>query len=50
MGFVSEIIPHLSGVVVEKIDRFAHFGNGVNEGFSGFTHQNTNQLLHLAFH
>lgn len=50
MGFVSEIIPHLSGVVVEKIDRFAHFGNGVTEGFSGLTHQNTNQLLHLAFH
>lgn len=36
VGFVSEIILYLFGVVVEKIDCFVYFGNGVIEGFFGF--------------
>ena len=50
MGFVVEIIAHLTGVVVQEVDRLAHFGDGVAEGFTRFTHQNADKLLHLIFH
>ena len=50
VGFVVEIIAHLTGVVVQEVDRLAHFGDGVAEGFTRFTHQNADQLLHLIFH
>ncbi|MNY42377.1 hypothetical protein D3C86_1772610 [compost metagenome] len=35
---------------MQEVDRLAHFGDGVAEGFPGFAYQNANQLLHLAFH
>ena len=50
MGFIVKVGAHLRGVVVQEIHRFAHFGNGVAEGFSSLAHQNTNQRLHLIFH
>ncbi|MNC16785.1 hypothetical protein D3C75_646470 [compost metagenome] len=50
MGFVIEIIAYLACVVMQEIDRFTHFGNRIAEGFTGFAHQNANQLLHLTFH
>ncbi len=50
MGFVVEIIAHLTGVVVQEVDRLAHFGDGVAEGFTRFAHQNADKRLHLIFH
>lgn len=50
MRFVVEIITHLTGVVVQEVDRLTHFGDGVAEGFTRFTHQNADKLLHLIFH
>ena len=50
MGFIIEVIADLTGIIVQEVYRFAHFRNGVAEGFTRFAHQNANQLLHLAFH
>ena len=50
MGFIIEIVAHLTGIVVEEIDGFADFGDGVAEGFTGFADQNADQRLHLIFH
>lgn len=50
MGFVIKVVAHLSCIIVQEVDRLADFGNGVTEGFTGFTHQNADQILHLAFH
>ncbi|CCJ91965.1 hypothetical protein BN132_3893 [Cronobacter turicensis 564] len=50
MGFVIEIVADLACVITQEVDRFAHFGNGVGEGFTGFAHQNANQCLGLVFH
>ncbi|CFW71712.1 Uncharacterised protein [Salmonella enterica subsp. enterica serovar Bovismorbificans] len=50
MRFVIEIVTHLTGIIMEEVYRFAHFGNGVAERFPRFAHQQANQLLHLVFH
>ncbi|MNC03661.1 hypothetical protein D3C75_510770 [compost metagenome] len=50
MSFVGKVVAHLSGIVVQEVDRFADFGDGVTEGFTCFAYQNANQLLHLIFH
>ena len=50
MRFVVKIITNLTCVIVQEVYGFAHLSNGVAKGFTRFTHQNTNQLLHLAFH
>ncbi|MNE02612.1 hypothetical protein D3C80_950930 [compost metagenome] len=50
VGFVIEIVAHLARIVMQEINRLAHFGNRVAEGFTRFAHQNADQLLHLAFH
>ena len=50
MGFVIEIIAHLTGVVVQEVDGLAHFGNRVAEGFTRLAHQNADERLHLIFH
>ncbi len=48
--FVIEIIAHLACVVVQEIDGFTHFGDGVAEGFPRFAYQNPDERLHLIFH
>jgi hypothetical protein len=45
VGIIGEIIAHLYRVVMQEIDRFAHFGDGVGEGFAGFAHQQAQQWL-----
>lgn len=50
MAVVGEIVAHLAGVVVQEVHRFAHFGDGVVEGFTRFTHQNAQQALQLTLH
>ena len=50
VGFIIKVVTNLTGVVVQEVNCFTHFGNGVAEGFPGFAHQNTHQRLHLIFH
>ena len=50
MGFIIEIIANLTGIIMQEVYRFAHFRNGVAEGFTRFAYQDANQLLHLTFH
>ncbi len=50
VGFIIEIVAHLTGIIVQEVDRFAHFSNGVAEGFASFAHQDPHQRRHLAFH
>ena len=50
MGFVIEIITNLACVVVQEVDRFTNFGNGVAEGFTCFAYQDPDERLHLVFH
>ena len=50
VGFIIEIVAHLAGIVVEEVNGFAHFGDGVAEGFTRFAHQDPHQGRHLAFH
>ena len=50
VAVIGEIIAHLTGVVMQEVDCFAHFGDGVVKGFARFAHQNAQQALQLAFH
>ncbi|CCJ78901.1 hypothetical protein BN135_3965 [Cronobacter muytjensii 530] len=50
VGFVVEIVTHLACVIAQEIDRLAHLGDGVGEGFTGFTHQNADERLGLGLH
>ena len=50
MSFIIEIVAHLAGVIVQEVNGFAHFSDGVAEGFTRLAHQDPHQGRHLAFH
>ena len=51
MGFIIEIVAHLTGIVVkEEIDGFADFGDGVAEGFTGLRTRMPISVCIRSFH
>ena len=48
MRGVVELRGGLRGVEAQKIDRFAHFGDGVGVGLAGFAYQQAHQARHVG--